>query len=62
MQVTYEFITVTMRLQSINFLQLLKIRVAVFKCLGHFTKKVYSHNFASKTHLIYFSHFPENLV
>ena len=33
----------------------------MFKCLGHFIKKVYSHNFASKTCLIYFSHFPESL-
>ena len=54
--------TVTMRLQSIDFLRLLKIRIAVFKCLGHFIKKVYSHNFASKIYLIYFSHFPEILV
>ena len=44
--------TVTMRLQSID---LFAIRMAVFKCLGHFIKKkVYSHNFASKTYLIYF--------
>ena len=45
--INYLFITVTMRLQSIDFLRLLKIRVAVFKCLGHFIKKVNSHNFAS---------------
>ena len=45
-----------------RFLRLLKIRVAVFKCLGHLIKKVYSHIFASKTRLIYFSHFPEILV
>ena len=34
----------------------------MFKCLGHFIKKLYSHNFASKTHHIYFSHFPGILV
>ena len=34
----------------------------MFKCLWHFIKKLYSHNFASKTHHIYFSHFPGILV
>ena len=27
-----------------------------------YKKKVYSHNFASKTRLIYFSHFPEIFI
>ena len=45
-----------------QFLRLLKMSVAVFKCLRHLIKSVYSHNFASKTRLIYFSHFPEIFV
>ena len=32
----------------------------MFKCLGHFIKKVYSHNISSKTHLIYFFALPRN--
>ena len=58
----FEFITEKIRLQSIVFLRLLEIRVALFKCLGHFIENVYTHNFASKTRLIYFSPFPEIFV
>ena len=47
---------------NLSILPLLEIRVALFKCLGHFIKKVNSHKFASKTRLIYFSHFPEIFV
>ena len=66
MQVTELQLIMSLLLQqcvfTLSILQLLKIRVAEFKCRGHFIKKVYSHNFASKIRLIYFSHFPEILV
>ena len=48
---------------NLSVLRILKIRVAVVKCLGYFIKKVFfSHKSALKTLLMYISHFPEICV
>ena len=57
-----EFIAKTMLSSICQFLRLLKMRVASFKCPRHFTKKVCSHNFVFTTRLIYFSHFLEIFI